>query len=130
MCDFCKSQPRIFREAGLMVKASSIFSAASPWIAAQYGISTEVSLLGLSLFLLGPSLAPVSITADGTRIRYRSNTLRTRLGSVWSKDSDRSASLRLYLLFSGDRNCAKPSDYLRIQVSYDYGRTLTGNCGR
>ncbi|WWC85578.1 uncharacterized protein L201_000442 [Kwoniella dendrophila CBS 6074] len=39
--------------------ASSIFSAASPFIAKQYGISQVVSILGLSLFLLGFVVGPV-----------------------------------------------------------------------
>ncbi|GFZ43771.1 Uncharacterized MFS-type transporter [Saitozyma sp. JCM 24511] len=39
--------------------ASSIFSSASSFVAAQFGISTEVSILGLSLFLLGFVVGPI-----------------------------------------------------------------------
>ncbi|WVF66242.1 hypothetical protein IAT40_000982 [Kwoniella sp. CBS 6097] len=39
--------------------SSSIFSAASQFVARDYGISTEVSILGLSLFLLGFTVGPV-----------------------------------------------------------------------
>ncbi|WWC67051.1 uncharacterized protein I206_100958 [Kwoniella pini CBS 10737] len=39
--------------------ASSIFSAAAPFIAKQYGISTVVSILGLSLYLLGFVVGPI-----------------------------------------------------------------------
>lgn len=39
--------------------ASSIFSASAPYIARDYGISEEVSILGLSLFLLGFVVGPI-----------------------------------------------------------------------
>ncbi|CAD6571028.1 MAG: hypothetical protein TREMPRED_000107 [Tremellales sp. Tagirdzhanova-0007] len=39
--------------------ASSIFASASPFIAKDYGLSTEVTILGLSLFLLGFGFGPV-----------------------------------------------------------------------
>lgn len=39
--------------------ASSIFSAASPFVAEVYGVSSEVGILGLSLFLLGFAFGPV-----------------------------------------------------------------------
>jgi len=38
---------------------SSIFSSASPFIARQFGISNEVGILGLSLYLLGFAFGPV-----------------------------------------------------------------------
>ncbi|ORY31964.1 major facilitator superfamily domain-containing protein [Naematelia encephala] len=39
--------------------ASSIFSSASPYVAKQYGISSEVGILGLSLYLLGFTVGPI-----------------------------------------------------------------------
>ena len=39
--------------------ASSIFSASSPFIARQYEIGTEVSILGLSLFIAGFAVGPI-----------------------------------------------------------------------
>ena len=39
--------------------ASSIFSAATFAVAAQFGVSTEVGILGLSLYVLGFALGPI-----------------------------------------------------------------------
>jgi MFS transporter, DHA1 family, multidrug resistance protein len=39
--------------------ASSVFSPATSYVARQYGISTEVAILGLSLFIAGYVPGPV-----------------------------------------------------------------------
>jgi hypothetical protein len=104
--------------------ASSVFSPTTSFVARQYGISTEVAILGVSLFVAGYIPGPV-IFAPLSEVRlqihpfafYAWNSFSPPiLVDVWPPNQCSLADVCLHMLQRGYSYCRKPSNHLHYAL--------------
>jgi hypothetical protein len=96
--------------------ASSVFSPAFRFVSEEYHVSTEVVILGLSLYVVGFIPGPISARFAMTLIRVlthhlsRIPSLRTIIRSVWKTDIGAHTDVYLHLLLGSDGNSNELAD--------------------
>ncbi len=113
--------------------ASSVFSNATVPVAELYHVSTEVTTLGTSLFVLGFAFGPL-VSNNTLSIQDSTNKhqgLGARIGTLWSKSPPFLRLLLFRHLPNSRRGRAKPSnDHAHTVLRWLFRFSSSRNCGR